>query len=94
MDKELKQLIQHATEELTHLGDAIMPFRATTGEDAYGGSVGSLTEAVMGVTGGLCRIADAIEALAESLDNSSRRATKALKESLGKENNGTSEARE
>ena len=85
MDKELKQLIQHATEELAHLGDAI--FRATTGEDAYGGSVGSLTEAVMGVTGGLCRIADAIEALAESLDNSSRRVTKALKESLGKENN-------
>ncbi len=32
--------------------------------DAAGGRVGSLTEAVMGVTAGLCKIADAIESLA------------------------------
>jgi hypothetical protein len=31
------------------------------------GSVSSLTEAVMGITGGLCRIADALEAVAEAI---------------------------
>ena len=43
---------------------------ASPGNDSTGGSVGSLTEAVMGVTAGLCRIADAIESLAESVRES------------------------
>lgn len=40
---------------------------AAEGTDATGGKVLSLTEAVMGVTAGLCRIADAIESLAASM---------------------------
>lgn len=42
---------------------AITPV-AVAGTDAVGGSVSSLTEAVMGVTGGLCQIAEAIQELA------------------------------
>ena len=37
------------------------------GRDAADGHVGSLTEAVMGVTAGLCRIADALESVAEAI---------------------------
>lgn len=40
---------------------------AAPGRDATGGTVGSLTEAVMGVTAGLCRIADAVNELAEAI---------------------------
>ncbi len=39
-------------------------------KDASGGHVESLTEAVMGVTGGLCKIAEAIESLAEAVRSS------------------------
>lgn len=42
-------------------------FSGVPGTDAYGGGVASLTEAVMGVTGGLCRIADAIHELADAV---------------------------
>jgi hypothetical protein len=38
------------------------------GTDAAGNHIESLTEAVMGVTSGLCRIAEAIEKLAEAVD--------------------------
>lgn len=40
---------------------------ASPGEDATGGHVGSLTEAVMGTTAGLVRIADAISDLAGAI---------------------------
>jgi hypothetical protein len=43
--------------------DAVTPV-AAPGQDAAGGTVASLTEAVMGVTAGLCQIAEAIHALA------------------------------
>ena len=39
------------------------------GKDDTGGHVESLTEAVMGVTSGLCRIADAIESLASAVES-------------------------
>ena len=47
--------------------NAIMPLGAMKGTDAAGGCVGSLTEAVMGMTAGLFQIAAAIESLAESV---------------------------
>lgn len=52
---------------LKHLTDAITPISALPGNDAAGGTVNSLTEAVMGVTAGLVRIADAISDLAEAV---------------------------
>jgi len=47
------------------LANAITPTSAVPGEDATGGHVGSLTEAVMGMTAALVRIADEIQVAAE-----------------------------
>jgi hypothetical protein len=41
----------------------------TGGHDATGGYVTSLTEAVMGVTAGLCKIAEAINGLGQVVTN-------------------------
>jgi hypothetical protein len=55
------------------IGTAITP-HAAPGTDETGGTVTSLTEAVMGITAGLCRIAYAIDnagldRVAEAIDN-------------------------
>ena len=52
---------------LGKLANAITPISAMAGNDAAGGRVESLTEAVMGVTAGLTRIAEAISDLAEAM---------------------------
>lgn len=49
------------------IANAIDAGDASPGKDATGGHVASLTEAVMGVTAGLCRIASAIESLADAV---------------------------
>jgi len=49
------------------LAQAIYPLSALPGQDATGGRIESLTEAVMGVTAGLVRIAEAIGDLAEAV---------------------------
>ena len=54
-------------ESLIRLAQAITPIDTLAGTDAAGGEVGSLTEAVMGVTAGLVMIAHAIDALAEAV---------------------------
>lgn len=51
------------------VGRAIKPPDAMPGHDETGGTVDSLTEAMMGVTAGLCRIASAIERLAEAVED-------------------------
>lgn len=51
------------------IAHSITPRDASPGKDAAGGDVSSLTESVMGVTAGLCKIADAIERLAEAVEN-------------------------
>jgi hypothetical protein len=48
------------------LGNAVTA-NVVGGQDATGGHVECLTEAMMGVTAGLCRIAEAIEGLADAL---------------------------
>ena len=57
--------------ELSHntyrVANAITPLDAIPNTDANGGTVASLTESVMGVTGGLVQIAGAIEALADAV---------------------------
>jgi hypothetical protein len=42
---------------------------ASAGSDHCGGHVECLTEAVMGITSGLCKIADSIDRLAEAIEN-------------------------
>ena len=60
---------------LEGIADAIYSLRksitpiAMPGTDAVGGSVDSLTEAVMGITGGLCKVADAIDRLASAVED-------------------------
>lgn len=54
------------SDKTTNLADAVTPF-AAPGRDATGGTVTSLTEAVMGVTAGLVQIADSINNLAEAV---------------------------
>jgi hypothetical protein len=63
---DVKDAVDAIVRALGELDTAITPRgRGDTiisgGHDASGGFVTSLTEAVMGVTAGLCRIADAIE---------------------------------
>ena len=52
---------------IERIANAITPWSVHPVEDAYGGHVASLTEAIMGVTGGLCRIADSISELADAV---------------------------
>jgi ABC-type transport system involved in cytochrome bd biosynthesis fused ATPase/permease subunit len=57
-----------AFEALRYLAHSITA-KGEAGTDATGGIVMSLTEAVMGVTAGLVKIANAIDGLADSADN-------------------------
>lgn len=49
------------------ISQAITPQNASPGQDAAGNHVASLTEAVMGMTDGLVKIANAIESLANAV---------------------------
>lgn len=53
-------------QQLSRIAQAITA-DAAPNQDASGGTVASLTEAIMGVTAGLCRIAEAIHHHAETL---------------------------
>ena len=50
------------------IATAITPRDALPGYDATGGTITSLTEAVMGMTGGLVQIANAIQSLVEAVN--------------------------
>jgi hypothetical protein len=68
LDKSVEKLVRAFGE----LDRAITPRGSgntlvTGGHDATGGYVTSLTEAVMGVTAGLCKIAEAIHGLSQSV---------------------------
>lgn len=65
-DQSLVGVVDDLAYRTQQIAEAITP-QAAPGHDAAGGTVASLTEAVMGVTGGLCRIAGAIESLAEAV---------------------------
>ena len=47
---------------------AITPPDTAPGHDETGGTITSLTEAVMGMTAGLCQIASAINRLADAVE--------------------------
>ena len=63
----LVDVVQRIADAAKATANAITPLGAMKGTDAAGGCVGSLTEAVMGMTAGLFQIAAAIESLAESV---------------------------
>ena len=54
------------TAAAARIGSAITA-EATPGPDAAGGCIASLTEAVMGITAGLFRVAEALDGIAEAI---------------------------
>jgi hypothetical protein len=69
---ELKEITDAVVHALGKLDRAITPRGSGNvlcpgGHDASGGYVTSLTEAVMGVTAGLCRIAESIDGLSDAV---------------------------
>ena len=64
---ELVEAIGSAARNLNAVANAITANDAMPGPDEIGGRVSSLTEAVMGVTSGLVRIAQAISDLADAV---------------------------
>ncbi len=65
-DQNLVEVIDDLANQAKQIAHAITA-PAAPGRDAAGGTVTSLTEAVMGVTDGLVKIADAINSLAEAV---------------------------
>ena len=70
-NKQFEELVELFATRLCGIENAITPRIAQSqpGEDASGGYVASVAEAVMGVTKGLCRIADTLKEISESLDS-------------------------
>lgn len=70
----LQQSLNYISDSLDNVATAIFPFRGGMigADDATGGHVCSLVESVMGVTGGLVKIAEAIEKLADAVADSNR----------------------
>lgn len=62
-----ESLQKDLAEAVLSLANSVVPLGISAGKDATGGTVHSLTEAVMGITAGLCRIADAIDRLADEI---------------------------
>ena len=67
MNEQNLEAIEMMARNAGRVADAICPFPSLPGKDASGGYVASLTEAIMGMTGGLVRIAESIETLAEAV---------------------------
>lgn len=58
--KDISEQIEKLTDAVKRIPTAIYPSDSGGGHDETGGYITSLTEAVMGLTAGLCKIADAI----------------------------------
>lgn len=67
MNDESEAEIAGAISSVAH---AMYPAGIAGGNDAAGGHVASLTEAVMGVTRGLCCIAEALDNVAQAIRES------------------------
>lgn len=67
-DVTTTEVIEQLANQVRNVANAISPLDASMGHDETGGTVASLTEAVMGVTAGLCKIAEAIGWVAEQFE--------------------------
>ena len=61
--------LQDIAHAIKQLAGAVTPLGAAPCQDAQGGHVGSLTEAVLGMTAALTAIASAIQDVADKLDD-------------------------
>ncbi len=68
IDQELEDIVRAFLDAIRQNAKAVYPTHTAPGEDASGGAVGSLTEAVMGVTAGLFKIANALDDIAGALE--------------------------
>lgn len=66
-DDNTLNALDRMADQICNIANAIAPITAIAGEDALGGHVTSLTEAVMGTTAGLVSIAAAITELADAV---------------------------
>lgn len=80
MKSEQEHLSDAIHEGMRKIANSITPLGTIGGDDAAGGHVGSLTEACMGITSGLCRIAEAINNLAVAVSADQERVIVAAKE--------------
>ena len=64
----LADVVQDASDHLRSISYAITA-PAAPGHDETGGSISSLTEAVMGITASLCKVADGLHDIAEAIRN-------------------------
>jgi hypothetical protein len=69
-DNDLAGVVEDLVHATYQVAKAITPPDTVAGHDETGGTVDSLTEAVMGVTAGLCRIAAALDGLADAVRES------------------------
>lgn len=67
VEEALADLAYAATSIASSITPSVLP-----GTDATGGTVASLTEAVMGITAGLVQVAEAIDRLAEAVHRMER----------------------
>lgn len=70
MEQDIRKELDGIGKSLNRIANSITPTGAMPARDAEGGHVESLTEAVMGMTGALSRIADNIQALADAVRES------------------------
>lgn len=80
MKSEQQHLSDAIHEGMRKIANSITPIGVGSGRDAAGGNVESLTEACMGITSGLCRIAEAINNLADAVSADQERVIVAAKE--------------
>jgi hypothetical protein len=66
-DQSLIEVIDNLADSTNRIAKAITA-DAAPGRDVTGGTVASLTEAVMGITSGLVQIAEAIKSLADAVN--------------------------
>lgn len=80
MKSEQEHLSDAIHEGMRKIANSITPLGVGGGRDVAGGNVESLTEACMGITSGLCRIAEAINNLADAVSADQERVIVAAKE--------------
>ena len=70
MTKTEEEIAKDLVSSIRTVADSIRPLNAMPGHDAAGGTIDSLTEAVMGVTSGLVMIAEALQEVASAIRDS------------------------
>ena len=74
-DSDAMKSLELLVANIGRVANAITPLDAAEGRDATGVRVSSMTEAVMGVTAAMMKIANAIDRLAEAAEDANQRSS-------------------